>query len=104
METDITNPPMEVVIQEHKQRRDPNHNDAMHSRIRQLADYCGYTHEQLSNALKRELGFYTVVEVLGEKQVAYQSTKDFTNAQCQSVMERLDQLAGEFSFRWEVES
>lgn len=97
------NPPMEVVIQEHKPRRDREHSDAMHSRIRQLAEFCGYTHDELNTAVKRNLGLFTEKEVLGERQRFLKSSKDFTNEDCRLVMDYLETTAAELGFAFERE-
>lgn len=92
-----------VKIERHRERRTLEQNSKFHAMASELAEVLGYTQEELKRAVKKELGFYSIVDGQLGKVYRWESSADWNTEKMSRAIEQLNQWSIECDHVWRLD-
>jgi len=92
-----------VTIGQWRENRSLEQNSKFHVLAGELADVLGYTQEELKRAVKKELGFYSIVDGRLGKMYRWESSADWDTLKMSQAIELLNAWAIECDHIWKIE-
>lgn len=92
-----------VTIGQWRETRSLEQNSKFHALAGELAEVLGYTQEELKRAVKKELGFYAIVDGRLGKMYRWESSADWDTVKMSKAIELLNLWAIECDHVWRFE-